>query len=72
MTTGLLKMAGISVQDSHAWRYKLNQSRMEAKKKANEKFDEKDEYAIVKVHDIQIGEAGHSIEALDKNEKVTS
>lgn len=64
-------MAGISVKDAHAWRYKLSQSRMRMKKETYEKIDEKDEYAIVKLHDIEIGEKGHSIEALDKNEKVT-
>lgn len=63
-------MAGISVQEAHAWRYKFRESRMDLRKKTWQQYDEKEEYAIITLHDNEIGEAGHSIDALEKNEKV--
>lgn len=70
LTVGLLKMAGVSMEEAHLWRYKIREMRSGMKKKQFEKHFEDEDFAIVKLHNLDIGEAGHTLDALDKQNNV--
>lgn len=53
------------MQEAHMWRYKLTESRLQMHKKSKEQRRANEDYAIIKFHDNQAGEAGHSIEAIN-------
>lgn len=69
---GLLKLAGVSMEEAHMWRYKIRAARMDLKKKNWDMQSEEEDYAIIKLHNEKVGETGHNIDVVDtikNNEK---
>ncbi|CAH1969568.1 unnamed protein product [Acanthoscelides obtectus] len=65
-TVGLLKLAGMSIEDARYWQYQWKRGRMEYLRKGIEEHLDQDEFAVIKLHDVEVGEAGKDIENLDR------
>ncbi|XP_018579112.1 RPII140-upstream gene protein [Anoplophora glabripennis] len=66
-TIGLLKLTGISMEEARYWQYYLKHSRDEYFRKGMADYLQKEDFAVIKLHDDQIGEAGKDISNLDRN-----
>ncbi|XP_050300288.1 RPII140-upstream gene protein [Anthonomus grandis grandis] len=66
-TLGILKLSGLSLQEARYYQYRWLESRNEAVKKGLASYMEKDDFAVIKMHNDEVGEAGKSLDNLDAN-----
>ncbi|CAH1170376.1 unnamed protein product [Phaedon cochleariae] len=68
-TVGLLKLGGISMEDARYWQYQWKDHRNEYFRKGMEEYLEKEDFAVIKLHDDKVGEAGKDIKNLNLNDR---
>ncbi|VEN48695.1 unnamed protein product [Callosobruchus maculatus] len=68
-TMGLLKLAGMSIEDARYWQSQWKHGRMEYLRKGMAEHLEEKDFAVIKLHDIEVGEAGKDIQNLDSDTK---
>nr|XP_023019952.1 RPII140-upstream gene protein [Leptinotarsa decemlineata] len=66
MTLAILKITGVSMEEARYWQYQWKQYRSEYFRKGMADYLEKEDYAVVKLHNDSVGEAGKDIANLDK------
>ncbi|XP_057657999.1 RPII140-upstream gene protein [Diorhabda carinulata] len=67
-TYGLLKLSGLSMEEARYWQNKWTNDRSEYFRKGVADYLEKEDFAVIKMHNDQIGESGKNIDNLDKQE----
>lgn len=72
LTQGILKLSGMSMEEARYWQYHWKQGKTEYWKKGVKEYMEKDEFAVIKLHNLEIGEEGKNIENLEKETKKKS
>ncbi|KAJ8920116.1 hypothetical protein NQ315_011772 [Exocentrus adspersus] len=65
-TMGILKLAGISLEEARYWQYYWKDSRNEYFRKGVADYLEKQDFAVIKIHNDKVGEAGKDLSNLDK------
>ncbi|XP_060529420.1 RPII140-upstream gene protein [Cylas formicarius] len=67
ITHGILSVFGMSMDDMRYWQYQLKESRSDYIRKGMREYLDKENLAVIKMHDDQVGEAGKHIDNVDKN-----
>ncbi|CAH1112808.1 unnamed protein product [Psylliodes chrysocephalus] len=68
-TLGLLKLAGISMQEARYWQNHWQDNRTKYFRKGMAEYIEKENFAVIKIHDEEIGEKGKDIANLVDDSK---
>ncbi|XP_048524420.1 RPII140-upstream gene protein isoform X2 [Dendroctonus ponderosae] len=65
-TYGILQLTGQSLDDTKYWQQRFTQRREEIIREGLKEAHEEDEFAIVKLHDVEVGKSGESLDNLEK------
>ncbi|XP_072384294.1 complex I assembly factor TIMMDC1, mitochondrial [Diabrotica undecimpunctata] len=65
VTCGILKLAGISMEEARYWQKNWKQSRVDYFNKGVKEYMAKEDFAVIKLHDDAVGEQGKDINVLN-------
>jgi len=71
VTLGLLKLTGLSIEETRYWQYQWRQGRKEYYRKGMAEYLEKEDFAIIKIHNDEMGKEGRHIDNIDNTVKNT-
>ncbi|KAG5889237.1 hypothetical protein JTB14_006373 [Gonioctena quinquepunctata] len=71
LTVGMLKLTGYSMEEARYWQYQWKDRRKEYFRKGMADYLEKEDYAVIRLHDDSVGEAGKDIANLDRDKNAT-
>ncbi|CAG9767213.1 unnamed protein product [Ceutorhynchus assimilis] len=63
-TLGILKLSGLSMEEARYWQQKWKNHRSEHFRKGIADYLEKEDFAVIKIHNDEVGEAGRSLDNL--------
>lgn len=64
-TVGLLNLAGLSIEEARYWQYQWKDGKKEHYRKGMADYMEGEDFAVIKMHDIAVGQKGTHIDNID-------